>query len=137
MGKSKELFMEIRAIEDAALAGEMNELEAYLVLNRVKVATDQAMKSIKQYAFDEFEKHDQKTVSLNGCSIQKSQSGRYSYRHIQEWNELNDKVKVIEKKSQEAYKMALKGVDLIEEGVIVEPAEYKENEPSLRISIEK
>lgn len=138
MGLSKELFMQMRELENKALDGEFNELEAYIEFVKVKNSAEQSMKNLKQYAITEFEKHGDKTVSIKGCSVQKSQSGRYSYKHLEQWNEFNGQVKAIEKQSQEAYKQSLKGVDLIDEnGEIIQPAEYNANAESLKIQINK
>lgn len=138
MGLSKELFMQMRELENAALDGEFNELEAYIEFHKVKNAAEQSMKNLKQYAITEFEKHDSKTVDSFGCSIQKSQSGRYSYKHLHQWTELNGQIKAIEKQSQEAYKQSLKGIDLIDDnGEIIQPATYTANAESLKISIKK
>lgn len=138
MGLSKELFMQMRDLENQALDGEFNELEAYIEFVKVKNAAEQGMKNLKQYAITEFEKHGDKTISMSGCSVQKSQSGRYSYKHLDQWNELNGQAKAIEKQAQEAYKQSLKGIDLIDEnGEIIQPAEYMANAESLKIQINK
>lgn len=138
MGLSKEVFMQIRELENKALDGEINELEAYIECTKVKNSAESAMKNLKQYALSEFEKYGEKTVNEFDCQIQKSQSGRYSYKHIQEWTESSGRSKAIEKQAQEAYKQSLKGIELIDEnGEIIQPAEYTSNAESLKISIKK
>ncbi len=130
--------MEIRELENKALDGEVNELEAYIECNKIKNVAESAMKNLKQYALQEYERYNEKTVNRYGCSIQKSQSGRYSYKHIKEWQDANGRSKAIEKQAQEAYKQSLKGIELIDEnGEIVQPAEYTSNSESLKISIKK
>ena len=138
MGLSKDLFMQMRELENKALDGDANELETYIEFQKVKTAAENSMRNIKQYAITEFERHGNKSVSLCGCTVQKSQSGRYSYKHLEQWNEVNGQAKAIEKQAQEAYKQSLKGIDLIDEnGEVIQPAEYKPNSESLKIIINK
>lgn len=138
MSLSKEIFMQIRELENKALDGEIDELHAYIECSKIKSMAESSMKNLKQYALSEFEKYGEKTVDAYGCQIQKSQSGRYSYNHLSSWVDLNGQIKAIEKQSQEAYKQSEKGIDLIDEnGEIIPPAEYKSNEESLKIKIIK
>lgn len=123
-----------------------NELDngdanALLMLGQIK-QLEIKLSELKAYALEnaitEFELYNEKTVLLGDFEFSKSAGGRYNYKHCQEWLDINESKKELEKKMQEALKIG-KGSEIIdgETGEIIYPAEYLHNKESISIRIKK
>ena len=116
------------------LEGNVNPLEFMIKVAAMEKALKDAKDQVKEYALEEFEKHNQKEVEMDGVKISKTSGGRYSYKHIEEWVNLNNLKKEIEKKSQEAYKAQMHGASVVtDDGEVYEAAEFVPNKESISI----
>lgn len=119
---------------ERALSGDINPLEFMVKVSAMEAAIKEAKQQIMEVALEELEKHNEKQVELHGAKISKTAGGRYSYKHIEEWNNLNDLKKAIEKKAQEAFKAQMHGGSVVsDDGEVYEPAEYLPNKESISI----
>lgn len=73
-----------------------DEINCLLFLGQLKRLENQ-FKELKTIAMEnalrEFDLHNEKTVKMGGFSFSKTQSGRYSYKHAEEWAKLSSKTK--------------------------------------------
>jgi hypothetical protein len=117
---------------------ENEQIDTLLFLGQLK-RIENEVKELRQLALEsallEFEKYGEKTVKLGNYEFSKSQSGRHSYKHSQEWLNLDISRKKLEKDMQMAYKYAQKGEQFVLDGVVIEPSEYKANKESISIKL--
>ena len=133
--KFKDITNQIDSIINGAINGELNEIEVYARLSALEKHIKLRKETILESAINEFETYGENTLSLNGFEISRSQSGRYSFDHIQEWVEKNKELKEIEKTAKQAYKMSLDNSTVFNEstGEIATPAHYQSSKTSLKI----
>jgi len=129
--------MNLHEINEQVLNGEKDALEAYIELKKIADTATAIMKEIKPDALTEADKYDGKTFQAFGAQIEKRNGGGvWSFKHLQDWNEINKKKKEVEDLHKTAYK--LKGQEAIinpDTGEIIEPAEYKPNADTISIKI--
>ena len=85
---------------DAVLNGEANPLELAVKLAAIENAIKEAKEQIKEVALEEIEKYENNTFKNDKFLISKSSGGRYNYKHIQEWVDLDKLKKTVEKKAK-------------------------------------
>ena len=106
---SKELFFEMREQEVAHLLTEVEEgnvaaLSTYGNLKKCQALYAEAIKQIEGIAFNEADLYSEKTFQDSGFVFEKRNGGiRYSFKHIEEWQELDNQKKEVEAKSKQAY----------------------------------
>lgn len=126
----------IRDIEDrmvCALEGEVSCLEVLADLKQIEDALAEAKKAILPDAIQELNRYGDKLEDY-GFRFERTQSGRYNYSMNPEWVELSNRIKELEKASQDAYKMAQRGSILVDaDGCQVVTAEYIPSTPSIKI----
>jgi len=128
MGKTKELFMEMREKinreVDSVLNGETNAFELGRELSYTKNCIEDAKEKIAESERNEFDKYTKEELKFIGVQMA---GGGYTYKfdHIPEWVELKDKLKAIEDKAKEAFRNALNNSTLFdnETGAEVTPAD--------------
>ena len=136
MGKTSKLFIEIRQkIQESAnqvIEGEINPFE----LGRELSYTGNAIKSAKEKISDaekeEFEKYSKE--ELKEMKIQKAGGGyTWKFDHIQEWKELENKLKDIEDKAKKAFYASIKNSTFFdnETGSEITPANGKPKKQSV------
>lgn len=119
---------------DAVLNGEESSLELAVKLAAMENAIKEAKEQIKEVTLEELEKYENNTLKNDKVLITKTAGGRYSYKHIQEWVDLDKLKKTVEKKAQEAYKASLHGGSVVtDDGEVYEAAEYVPNKESISI----
>jgi len=123
----------------AKLADE--EVDCLLFLGQLK-RLENDFKELKEVALEnavnEFDLYGEKTVKLGGYTFSKTQSGRYSYKHSEEWLKLSKNTKDYEDLMKQSYQAAKKDNVIIDsEGVIVTQAYYTSNKPSISVKIKK
>ena len=121
----------------AKLADE--EVDCLLFLGQLK-RLENDFKELKEVALEnavnEFDLYGEKTVKLGGYTFSKTQSGRYSYKHSEEWLKLSKNTKDYEDLMKQSYQAAKKDNVIIDsEGVIVTQAYYTSNKPSISVKI--
>ena len=106
---SKELFFEMREQEVAHLLTEVEEgnvaaLSTYGNLKKCQALYAEAIKQIEGIAFNEADLYSEKTFQDSGFVFEKRNGGiRYSFKHIEEWIDLDNQKKEVEAKSKQAY----------------------------------
>ena len=106
---SKELFFEMREQEVAHLLTEVEEgnvaaLSTYGNLKKCQALYAEAIKQIEGIAFNEADLYSEKTFQDSGFIFEKRNGGiRYSFKHIEEWQDLDNQKKEVEAKSKQAY----------------------------------
>ena len=123
----------------AKLADE--EIDCLLFLGQLKVLENQ-FKELKEAALEnavsEFDLYNEKTVKLGGYSFSKTQSGRYSYKHSNEWLELSKNTKDYEDLMKQSYQAGKKDNIIVDaNGEVVQQAYYTANKSSISIRIQK
>jgi len=105
----KEMFFKVREEEVAHLLQEVEDgnipaLSTYGNLKRCQALYAEAIKQIEIYAFDEANNYSEKTFKDSGFVFEKRNGGiRFSFKHIEEWNEAEKTKKEIEERSKQAY----------------------------------
>ena len=106
---SKEMFFQMREQEVAHLLTEVEEgnvaaLSTYGNLKKCQALYAEAIKQIEGIAFNEADLYSEKTFQDSGFLFEKRNGGiRYSFKHIEEWQELDNQKKEVEAKSKQAY----------------------------------
>ena len=106
---SKELFFQMREQEVAHLLTEVEEgniaaLSTYGNLKKCQALYSEAIKQIEEIAFNEADMYSEKTFQDSGFLFEKRNGGiRYSFKHIEEWQQLEKKKKEVEERSKQAY----------------------------------
>lgn len=116
-----------------------DEIDCLLFLGQLK-RLENEFKELKQAALEnaleEFDRYNEKSVKLGGYTFAKTQSGRYSYKHSEEWLKINNSQKDYEDLMKQSYIAAKKDNNIIDsDGEIVPQAYYTSNSPSISIKI--
>jgi len=116
----------IQAVHDVE-HGYVEALGVYIALKNLGEHIDQAINQIKPQALNEARQyHNQE---YHGYQIEvREAGGRYSYDHIPEYAQLKERLKVIEKQAQVAYKLSatnLGSMVVTGDGEEMLPAHYK------------
>lgn len=123
MDKLQELTVGILFAVGDAIEGNTPALDIYIRIKELEKALKSAAPELKAAALVEAEKY--KGQDHMGYTISvKSAPGKYNYSHIPEIEKLAAQIKDLQKLSQEAYKQAGKGRDVLEGGVIIQAAVY-------------
>ena len=124
---------EIEILEDSVLEGRVDPLDVYRTLHQMKTEAEKGMKQILDVTIDEFDKYGEKSLDKHGATFKKASSGRYTYKHYDRWNEVNDERKEIEDKMKQAYK----GMTIVDEetGEQIPAADYTPNRESISVKL--
>lgn len=88
----------------AVLDGNAPALKTYINFKRVETELKEALEAIKDQAMQEAEKYGKSFVE-DGVHIEiRSAAGKWDYKHIPEWKELDRKMDELQKQLQFAYK---------------------------------
>lgn len=94
---TEKLIDEITALVTEVEEGNTDALRAYIELKKLGKVVESAIKQISDSALKEAKNYSQKTFDAFGAEIQvKDGAARYSYKHIDIWNELELRKKQIE-----------------------------------------
>lgn len=117
--------------------GNLCPLQTTIQLKKLEKLISSALAQIKDQAINEALKHGDKEFEFFGARVHvRSSATRYSYKHIDAWVELNNKLKEVEASAKDALKLKLKGQQSItEDGEIVEPADFTTGKETLFISL--
>ena len=135
---SKELFFEMREQEVAHLLTEVEEgniaaLSTYGNLKKCQALYAEAIKQIEENAFNEADLYAEKTFQDSGFIFEKRNGGiKYSFKHIEEWQKLENQKKEVEAKIKQAY-LAMQRNLLVgtEDGEVVEIPKISYSKSSL------
>jgi len=133
----KHFKTEIEKVADSVLDGFEDGLDIYTKLDYFEKILKSAKNKIRQSAVDAFELYGEKMVLMNNKKVHIVQSGRYNYTSSKEYTDLKERIKSLEAKMKTAYQMKLDNPEnlyITETGEVIQPAEYKSNSKSLKIS---
>jgi len=134
---------EIKLLEDQVLQGNLNPLEAFIMLKKLEDLAKEVKKKIKDLAIEEISKYNNESktgVEMLGASITlKKSAGRWNYDHIAEVVNLEYDLKMLKQKHQSAYKAHERGEAVVDTdtGEIVMPADYRQGDDTIMIKIKK
>ncbi len=112
MGQSSNYFLELR---EKAVNGEMSPLVAYGQAKQMKAENDAALAEIEALALEEAELYE-KNFELQGFKFERRNGAtRYSFKHIPQWNELQQSVKDFEAMSKQALKAGANRMQVADE----------------------
>lgn len=116
----------VNDLNAAHFDGHIDSLKAYAMLHRLKAAVDGVMKALIDKAIDEAEKYPEKTFTAYGYEVtKKSGSGRWDFKHLEDWKIKVTELESIEEQHKAAFKMAERGDTYISNGgEVIEPAIY-------------
>lgn len=119
--------------------GEVDSLKAYIELKQIETALNNVKKIIQDNAIIEAQKHGSKSFEFYGAKITlKSNPGRWSFNGYQEHDMASAKLKAVEERMKDSYRMMLKGDTYLGDGgEVVPPAQYVEGAESISVSLGK
>lgn len=119
------------------IEGRKKALPSYIELKRMADELSPVMEALKELATEEFQSEwGGKEAVIAGATVTKHSGGRYDYSGVTGWKQAKDKVTLLEKQAQLAYKAG--GPVLDEEtGELTEPAKYIPNKESITIKFPK
>lgn len=136
MGKTKELFMQIREQidreTDKVLDGEINAFEVGRELSYTKNCIEGNKERIAQAERNEFEKYTKE--ELLAMKIRMAGGGyTWNFKHIPEWVKKNEELKAIEEAAKQAFKAKIdnKTVFSNDDGGEIIPAEATPRKQSI------
>ena len=129
--------MDYRKIFDEVTAGNAPALTSYIELKRYADDMAKYLEALKEQAVNEFnDQYGGREQTIHGATVSRHQSGRYDYSGISEWKQTKDKLTLLERTAQMAYKA---GGSVVDEatGEIVPPAKYIPNKDGIAIKFPK
>jgi len=106
--------------------------DAYKVMLLAKKIEDE-IKKIKSEILEQAIEETMQTVEFNGYKFENTASGRYDYSNNIEWKQLNEAKKQLEEDMKLASKSKNSYINE-ETGEIIQPAVYKPNKTSVKIT---
>lgn len=130
---------QIDEICELAEQGERCPLATYIEFKGIVELIDSLMDYIKPMALKEAEKYKGDANGYLGYSVDvREVGGKYDYSHIDEIVSLKERIKELEKASQNAYKIGLnKGMVVNGDGEEVIPANYKPGTTAIVLKLKK
>lgn len=129
--------MDITQKVNQVLGGEISPLDTYIELKSLEKEIADALTQIKDVALLEAQQYN--GSDYKGFRIEvREGGGRYNYDHIEQWNNLKEQLKEIERMAQLSYKNQHSGYFMNElTGEIFEPARYTFSSPSIIFKVIK
>tara|TARA_R110002020_G_scaffold328548_1_gene544468 strand:- start:789 stop:1232 length:444 start_codon:yes stop_codon:yes gene_type:complete len=102
---------EVTHLLTQAEEGNINPLDVYAIFKQSKILIDEAIEQVEPLAQSEAIKYPERTFEQSGFTFEKRNGAtRYSYDHIPEIFELNQKLKYAQAKYKHAYLSQQKGL---------------------------
>jgi hypothetical protein len=126
--KIDKIEKKIKDLYELVLDGEIDPLDVIFLLKQIEKKSKEYKTKIEGMAIEELSKYGKDGYNIEGYNINiKKSAGRWSFDHISEIKELENKLKDLKDKHKSAYKQLDKNITSIGEGgVVVTPAKYKE-----------
>tara|TARA_R110002033_G_scaffold119788_3_gene163073 strand:- start:950 stop:1396 length:447 start_codon:yes stop_codon:yes gene_type:complete len=148
MTKEKQIILQHKSVsrmaEDLVSSvneGLVNPLEAFVAIKHMEEVCKLANKQLKEQAIEEAETYgvESKDLSAYGAKIQvKNGAGRWNFSHIKEISQLEDQLKELKDSHKTAYKMRLKGNQMVtDDGELIKPAYYLDGAQVIAIKLKK
>src|SRR5690606_32289052 len=103
----------------------LDALEAYKTVYLIGKVAEEIKKEIQEAAVNEADKYPEKTIEKYGVKITKMEGrATYSFKHIQEWVDLENKKKKVEQAAKDALRFAQQGKMVVtDDSEVIETAE--------------
>jgi len=148
MKKENSLLLEHNSVTKMAqdLVNSVNEgftnpLEAFVAIKHMEETCKLANKQLKDQDLTEAETYgvEAKDLKIHGAQIQvRNGAGRWSFSHLPEITDLEERLKELKESHKGAYKMSLKGNQMVtEHGELIEPATYIEAGQVIAVKLNK
>jgi len=111
--------------------------EVYLILNDLNKYITSKLSELKPDLVDLIMKEDKNILSSIGYNFSITSGGKYDYKHIVQWADLNKELKKIEETAKSLYKSNEPHLLNEQTGEIIEQAKYKANKPGVKITKKK
>jgi hypothetical protein len=129
--------MDYKQLYDSVVAGNAPALQSYIEVKKYAEDLATYVEALKDLAAQEHQAlWGGKEVVIDGATVSRHSGGRYVYDGVPGWKETKDKLTLIEKSAQLAYKAGGSVVDE-ESGEIIPPAKYVPNKESITIRLPK
>lgn len=131
--------LKIKDIYDLVMEGEIDPIKAVVKLKEIEKKANIYKKMISDIALDELDKYGRDGTKIDGYQINKRQSaGRWDFKHIEDINKLEKKLKELKDKHKGAYNNMIKNLTTLGEGgEVVIPANYKAGKEVIVIKEDK
>ena len=106
---------DLAQIVDSIENEQENPLEGYIMLKELYKTIDQCIKQIKDQVVDHIDKRCNKNEPYFGYMLDVRSNANYSFKHIPEWVELNNKLKELEKDAKAALKSSERNIAAVRE----------------------
>lgn len=119
--------------------GDICPLETYISFKELAEYLSDRIDVLKPSALKEAEKYKGDVNGYNGYIVDvREVGGKYDYSHIEEIAQLKERIKELEKASQNAYKIGLNGGAVVNgDGEEVIPAHYKSGTTAIVLKLKK
>ena len=134
MNLDQQIAEDLERIEE----GYRDALPVIVKWRRMQKLLDEAINQIKEKAIDELSNYPKSTAEINGAKLEvRATAGRWNYKDIIQWAELDAQRKQIEEKAKQAYNLKMKGIEAFDEetGELIESADYTPGKDTIFISI--
>lgn len=132
-------MLTFKELREEVESGNRAALPAAILMKRMMEDIEADYAAVRELAKREHQdKYGSAEVVIDGATITRSASGRYTYDHIGGWTIAKKNLTAIEKRAQEAYKVARDGGKQLEDketGELIQPAFYKPNDETIAIKI--
>lgn len=125
--------MDYKKLFDDVTAGNKEALPAFIDLKKYADDLAQYLEALKEKAVEEFNgSYGGREQVINGATVSKHSGGRYIYKDVPGWKAMKDKLTLMEKSAQLAYKAGGECIDE-ETGEVIVPAQYIPNKESITV----
>ena len=129
---------DIYELRDSVLSAEANALSAYIALKEFEKDLALIVKQVQPLALEEAKSYDETSFDAFGAKVTvKKGAGRWSFKHIPQWEKAKETLKNVEEKAKSAYNNKGFGMIVSDDGEVIEPAEYTQGEEQISVSIHK
>lgn len=118
--------------------GYRDALPVIVKWRKMQRILEEAIEQIKEKAMDELSNYPKSTAEIDGAKLEvRATAGRWNFKEIGEWSELEKKRKEIEEQAKEAYKLKMKGIEAFdnETGELLEAADYTAGKDTIFIKL--
>ena len=129
---------DIYELRDSVLSAEADALSAYITLKEFEKDLALIVKQVQPLALEEAKSYDETSFDAFGAKVTvKKGAGRWSFKHIPQWEKAKETLKEVEEKAKSAYNNKGFGMIVSDDGEVIEPANYTEGEEQISVTIKK
>jgi len=114
--------------------GQEDPLKAYAIAKEYEKSVKECLEALKEAALEEASTYEKNFEHAGFKFERRDGKATYSYKHIDSWNEANNKKKHIETTAKDAFKAYSQGKTMVDDqGEVIEPAHVTYSSDSLVI----